>query len=65
MPKPQLHPEYVTDSGGKRKAVILPVEEYKELLEDLEDLAVIAERRDMRTIPHHKVKCQLKRDGRL
>jgi PHD/YefM family antitoxin component YafN of YafNO toxin-antitoxin module len=61
----QLHPQYVTDSGGKRKAVILPVAEYKELIEDLEDLAVIAERREMPTIPHQKVKSQLKRDGRL
>jgi PHD/YefM family antitoxin component YafN of YafNO toxin-antitoxin module len=61
----QLHPEYVTDSAGKRKAVILPVAEYKELLEDLEDLAVIAERREMPTISHQKVKSQLKRDGRL
>jgi len=56
MRKPQLHPEYVIDAEGNRKAVILPVEEYEELLEDIEDLAVVAERRDMPTIRHEEVK---------
>jgi len=63
--KPQLHPQYVTDSDGHRSAVILPVEEFEELLEDLNDLAVVAERRDSATIPHEAVRAELKRDGFL
>jgi len=51
----QLHPEYVTDSEGHKKAVILSIEEFDELLEDLDDLACIAERRDEPTVPHDKV----------
>ena len=36
---------FVVDENGKRTAVALPIEEYERLLEDLEDLAVIAQRR--------------------
>ncbi len=42
---------YVVDENGNRTAVMLPIEEYEELLEDLQDLAVIAQRRDEPTIP--------------
>jgi hypothetical protein len=64
-PEKDLHPQFVTDAEGQRTAVILPVEEYEELLEDLADLAVIAERRDEPTIPHEQVKSELKKDGLL
>ena len=37
---------YVVNSEGKRTAVVLPVKEYEKLLEDLHDLAVVAERRN-------------------
>ena len=36
---------FVVDESGKRTAVVLPIEEYERLLEDLEDLALIAQRR--------------------
>ncbi|QWF71664.1 hypothetical protein KEF85_04070 [Methylomonas paludis] len=39
-------PQYITDSIGNKTAVILPIADYEELLEDLEDLAAIAERKD-------------------
>jgi hypothetical protein len=45
--------------------VILPIEEFEELLEDIEDLAVLAERREEPTIPHEEVVAKLKRDGLL
>ena len=57
-----LPAQYITDEKGKKTAVILPIEE---LLEDLQDLAVLAERRDESTIPHEKVIAKLKRDGYL
>jgi len=37
------NPEFVIDSTSKKKAVILSFEEYEELLQDLNDLSVIAE----------------------
>jgi hypothetical protein len=62
---PDLHAQFITDSEGRKTAVILPIEEYDELLEDMADLAAIAERRDEPTIPHDRVVEELKRDGTL
>ena len=62
---PELHPQYVTDSQGRKTAVILPVEEYEQLLEDLADIAVVAERREESSIPHDRVIAELKEDGHL
>ena len=63
--KSKLHPRFVIDENGDRTAVILPIEEYNELLEDLADLAAIAERRDEATLPHDKVREELKKYGLL
>ena len=51
---------YVVDENGNRTAVMLPIDEYEELLEDLQDLAVIAQRRDEPTVPLDVVVEQLK-----
>ena len=37
---------YVVDERGRKKSVVLPIKEYRELLADLADLAIIAERKD-------------------
>ena len=50
---------YVVDENGNRTAVMLPIEEYEELLEDLEDLALIAQRRNEPTVPLDVVVQQL------
>ena len=59
----KINPEYITDEKGHKKAVILPIDNYNELLEDLEDLAVIAERRDEGTVSHEAVLKELRTDG--
>lgn len=61
----ELQAQYITDEAGKKTAVILPIEEFEELLEDLEDLAILAERRDEPTLSFEEVKERLKRDGLL
>jgi PHD/YefM family antitoxin component YafN of YafNO toxin-antitoxin module len=61
----EMQLKYITNEAGEKTAVILPIEEFEELLEDLYDLAVIAERRDEPTIPHEEVIAKLKRDGFL
>ena len=33
-----LHPQYVTDSKGHKTAVLLPIKEYKNIMEELEEL---------------------------
>ncbi|HLA87641.1 MAG TPA: hypothetical protein VJL10_06450 [Anaerolineales bacterium] len=57
--------QFITDENGKKTAVILPIEEFEELLEDLEDFAVMAERREEPTIPFEEVMERLKQDGFL
>lgn len=41
--------KYIVDEKGGKSAVILPIDEYNELLEDIHDLAVIAERKKTNT----------------
>jgi len=53
---------FIVDSEGKRLAVVLPIEEYEELMEDLHDLSVIAERKDEDVISFEDVKRELAED---
>ena len=55
--------KYIIDDRGERTAVVLPISDYEKLLEDLEDLAVVAERRDEPAIPHKQFVSELRRDG--
>ena len=58
-----LHPQYITNEAGERTSVILSMSEFQELLEDIGDLALIAERRDEPTMSHEHLLVELKRDG--
>jgi PHD/YefM family antitoxin component YafN of YafNO toxin-antitoxin module len=55
--------KYIIDESGVKRAVILPVEDYEELLEDIHDLAIIAERKDELTISFKELKKRLEADG--
>ena len=57
--------QYLTDEKGERRGVLLSVEDYERLMEDLADLAVAAERRDEPAIEHGKFVEELKHDGLL
>lgn len=57
--------QFVVDSNGKKTAVILSLKRYQELMEDLHDLAVVAERRAERPISLEEMKRRLKKDGVL
>ena len=52
---------YVVDEHGNRVAVILPLQEYEQLQEDLHDLAVVAERRDEPAIEFSESRKRYKR----
>ncbi|MFH1027094.1 MAG: type II toxin-antitoxin system Phd/YefM family antitoxin [Pseudomonadota bacterium] len=51
--------QYITSSTGRKKAVIIPINEYQRLLEDLHDLTVIAERHDEHLISFDEMKKRL------
>ncbi len=55
--------QFVTNSAGEKTAVIVPLADYQELLENLSDLAAIAERRDEPTMSHDELLAELKHDG--
>ena len=50
---------YVIDQAGEREVVILSMAEYDSLMEDLRDLALIAERRDDETVSFEDLKAEL------
>ena len=58
-----LDQQFVVDQDGKRQAVIVPLKDYERLMEDLHDLAVVAERRDEEPISLDEMKQRLREDG--
>lgn len=61
----KLNLNYITNQLGDKTAVILPIEEFDQLLEDMEDLAIVAERRDEATTSYEDLLKELKQDGIL
>lgn len=56
---------FVVNAQGKKTGVVLSLKRYRRLMEDLHDLAVVAERRSERPIPLEEVKRRLRQDGLL
>ncbi len=54
--------QYIVNEKGKKTGAILPIKEYEELLEDLHDLTIVAERRDEPTITLEELKERLRKD---
>ena len=61
----EVRERYVVDREGRRSAVVIPIREYERLLEDIHDLAVIAERRGEPTVSFEELKSRLRADGFL
>jgi len=59
----KLHPKYIIDENEKKTSVIIPFSEFIELLEDIEDLVIAAERREETTISHEDLLKELKEDN--
>lgn len=57
--------QYLTNEEGQKTAVIVPWEDYIRFMEDMEDLATMAERRDEPLIPHNEFLADLRKDGIL
>lgn len=54
---------YVTDRKGRRTGVVLSLKRYSRLMEDLHDLAVVAERRNEKPITAEGMKKWLHKRG--
>lgn len=42
--------QYVVNDEGKKTAVLLPIQTYEQMIEDLHDLAIVAQRREEKPI---------------
>jgi hypothetical protein len=60
-----LEIEYVTNRAGEKTAVIVPIDNFEELLEDIDDLAAVAERREEPVVTHEQLLNELKQEGLL
>jgi PHD/YefM family antitoxin component YafN of YafNO toxin-antitoxin module len=61
----KIHPQYIMDDTGRQTAVIIPIKEFNQLMEDIEDLTAAAERINEPTILHENLVADLKKDGYL
>ena len=57
--------QFVIDQKGKKTGVLLSIDRYEQLVEDLHDLAAVAERRKEKPISLQDMKKRLKKDGFL
>ncbi len=57
-----IQEQFIVNSNGKKTGVILPIGEYRRMMEDLHDLAVIAERREEKPVSMTEMKKRLKKD---
>jgi PHD/YefM family antitoxin component YafN of YafNO toxin-antitoxin module len=55
----------MTNEQGAKTAVVVPLPDFEQLMEDIEDLAAAAERRNEETVSHEEVLKSLKADGLL
>ena len=60
-----IHPSFITDENGTKKSVVLSIQEYNDLMEEFQDFAIIAERKNEEAVSHEDVVKGLKADGLL
>lgn len=65
MEKTMPQAQFIVNAQGKKTGVLLSLKQYRKLLEDLHDLAVIAERRDEEPISLEEMQRRLQHDGSL
>ncbi len=57
--------QFIVDEKGRKTGVVLPFRRYQKLMEDLHDLAVVAERRSQKSVRLDEMKRRLRHDGLL
>ena len=65
MKHADLHPRFIVDEANQRQSVILSLSDYEALMEEIEDLAAVAERREEPSIDHQELLAELRQDGLL
>jgi len=60
-----LHPQYITNDNGDKVSVVIDMEEFQNMIEDIEDLTAIADRKDEDATSHEDFINELRADGTL
>ena len=55
--------QFIVDNQGKKIAVLIPMQRYERIMEDLHDLAIVAERKEEIPISLAEMKKRLRQDG--
>ncbi len=55
-----IHSKYITNDDGQKLSVVLSIEEFEEILEDYEDLAIVAQRKGDKLTSHEDFLEELK-----
>lgn len=63
--KINVQERFIVDTKGRKTGIILSLSRYQKLMEDLHDLAVVAERRAETSVSLSEMKRRLKKDGIL
>lgn len=59
----QLKQQFIINNKGRKTAVILPFHDYQQMLEDIHDLTIIAERKEEPNLSLADLKTRLKNNG--
>ncbi|MFP4470003.1 MAG: hypothetical protein ACLFPE_04935 [Bacteroidales bacterium] len=57
--------EYITDESGNKKALIIPIREFEDIIEDIEDIITAYQRKDEKKVSIEEVKKNLQSKGIL
>ena len=60
-----MQENFIVDAKGKKTGVLLSIKRYRKLMEDLHDLAVVAERRTEKSIAAEELRKRLTKNGYL
>jgi len=63
--KMNVQERFIVDTKGRKTGIILSLSRYQKLMEDLHDLALVAERRAETSVSLSEMKRRLKKDGIL
>ncbi|MDQ7779116.1 MAG: hypothetical protein RDV41_05350 [Planctomycetota bacterium] len=65
MLQPDKREHYVVDRTGEKTAVIVPLAKFDEMVANLKDLALVAERAKEKRVSLHDTRRRLKKDARI
>ena len=60
-----LHPQYITNDNGDKVSVVIGMQEFENMIEDIEDLTAIADKKDEETTSHNDFLNELRANGTL